>query len=156
MHPIFIKLMKLNSFIVIICCFILLSACNKDGSNTTENTTNADSVAKAQASSTTIEFDQMKHNFGKIKEGEKIAHSYKYKNTGKNPLKISNVKPSCGCTTPDWTKDPIPAGGEGYIKVEFDSKGKTGVQNKSVMVSANTTPENHTLSFECEVEGEKK
>ena len=60
---------------------------------------------------TTIEFEETKHNFGTIKEGEKVKHIYKFKNTGDNPLIISNAVASCGCTVPSYPKEPIPPGG---------------------------------------------
>ena len=93
------------------------------------------------------------HDFKEIKEGEKVVHEFKFKNTGTNPVKVYNVKPSCGCTTPDWTKEPVPPGGEGFIKVEFDSKGKSGLQKKSVTVTMNTEPKTKVLNFQGEVMG---
>src|SRR5689334_6348391 len=56
------------------------------------------------------------HDFGKIKLGVPVTHEFKFTNTGKTPLIITNVQASCGCTTPSWTKDPVPPGGSGYIK----------------------------------------
>jgi hypothetical protein len=103
---------------------------------------------------TTAAFTEENHDFGKIKEGEKVVYEYKFKNTGSNPLKISNVKPSCGCTTPDWTKEEIAPGGQGFVKVEFDSKGKAGFQKKSVTVTMNTEPKTKILNFQTEVEGD--
>jgi hypothetical protein len=101
---------------------------------------------------TSVEFVEENHNFGEIPEGDKVNHTFKFKNTGSNPLKVENVKPSCGCTTPDWSREEIPAGGEGFVNVEFDSKGKTGVQKKSVTVTfVNTDPKNKMLQFSGEV-----
>ena len=112
-------------------------------------------VAEPELPATTAEFSTMKHDFGKIKAGEKVEHSFSFKNTGNNPLKISNVKPSCGCTTPDWTKEEVAPGQSGFIKVEFDSKGKTGVQNKTVTVTLNTEEKTQVLSFTGEIVGEE-
>lgn len=100
---------------------------------------------------TSISFPEMKHDFGKITEGEVVAHTFSFKNTGDNPLKIENVKPSCGCTTPDWTKEEVAPGGEGFIKVEFDSKGKSGQTTKTVTVTSNTPERNTVLTFTGEV-----
>ena len=100
---------------------------------------------------TTMEWSEESHDFGKIPEGDKVSHTFTFRNTGNNPLKIETVKPSCGCTTPDWTKDEIAPGETGMIKVEFDSKGKIGMQRKSVTVIANTSPKAKVLSFSGEV-----
>lgn len=114
--------------------------------------TNAEPVSNMPA--TTVEFMEESHNFGEVPEGDKVSHTFKFKNTGSNPLRVSNVKPSCGCTTPDWSKDDIAPGAEGYVNVEFDSNAKRGVQKKSVTVTfENTDPKNKILSFNCEVIG---
>lgn len=98
-----------------------------------------------------IEFEQTDHDFGTINEGDKVSYTYKFRNTGDAPLIIQEAKPSCGCTAPDWTKTPIPAGGEGFVKAEFDSKGKPNVQNKTITVIANTWPKQTTLKFKAMV-----
>ena len=98
-----------------------------------------------------MQFDQMEHDFGTINEGQKVTHVYKFKNTGDAPLIIQEAKGSCGCTASDWTKTPIPAGGEGFVKAEFDSNGKPNVQNKTVTVTANTWPKQTTLKFKAMV-----
>lgn len=102
---------------------------------------------------TTIQFEQSEYNFGKAKAGGTIEHDYTFTNTGKEPLIISNAKGSCGCTVPDWPKDPIAPGGTGKIKVAFDSKGKSGPQTKTVTISANTDPPNTIIYIKGELEG---
>ena len=94
-----------------------------------------------------IQFETDNHDFGTIKEGQKVSYTYKFKNTGDAPLIIQNAQPSCGCTVPEWTKEPIPVGGSGYVKAEFDSNGKTNIQNKTITVTANTWPKVSTLRF---------
>ncbi|MEI9919022.1 MAG: DUF1573 domain-containing protein [Bacteroidota bacterium] len=98
-----------------------------------------------------FKFERITYDFGAIKEGDKVAYSYKFQNTGDAPLIIQNVQPTCGCTAPDWSKEPIPAGGSGFVKVEFDSNGKQGLQNKTVTVSANTWPKTLVLRFSAQV-----
>ena len=94
-----------------------------------------------------FEWETLEHDFGTIKEGEKVSYLYKFKNTGEVPLIIENVRPSCGCTAPNWSKEPIPVGGEGSVEVVFDSKGKPNAQNKTVTVTANTWPQSTVLRF---------
>ncbi len=86
-------------------------------------------------------------DFGTINEGDVVEHTYVFKNTGQAPLIIENAKPSCGCTVPSWTMEPIPVGGTGEILVKFDSKGKPNIQTKTVTVTANTWPKVTTLRF---------
>lgn len=98
-----------------------------------------------------LEFEKTDHDFGAVTEGQKVSYTYKFKNTGSVPLIVQNAQPSCGCTVPDWTKDPIPAGGTGFVKAEFDTKGKVGAQNKTITVTANTWPKQTTLKFKAAV-----
>ena len=98
-----------------------------------------------------IEFDTMEHDFGTVTEGQKVIHIYKVTNTGKAPLIIQNAAPSCGCTVPDWTKTPIQVGETGFVKAEFDTKGKPGVNNKTITVTANTWPKTQVLKFKAQV-----
>ncbi len=93
---------------------------------------------------TSIKFDEETFDWGKIMDGEKVTHVYKFKNTGNEPLIISDAKGSCGCTVPDWPKDAIAPGKSGEIKVVYDSKGKGAVggknDSKRVTIKANTDP----------------
>ncbi|MFZ5999610.1 MAG: DUF1573 domain-containing protein [Bacteroidota bacterium] len=98
-----------------------------------------------------LEFEKVEHDFGTIKEGAKVAYTYKFKNNGQAPLIIQSAQPSCGCTAPDWSKEPIPVGGTGFVKAEFDSNAKTGIQNKTITVTANTWPKQTTLRFKAMV-----
>src|SRR6185436_14444326 len=96
-----------------------------------------------------MQFETTDHDFGTIKEGEKVIYTYKFKNTGDAPLIVQEAKGSCGCTASDWSKAPIPVGGEGYVKAEFDSNGKPNIQNKTVTVTANTWPKQTVLKFKA-------
>lgn len=94
-----------------------------------------------------ITFEQTEHNFENIFENEVVEHSFKFKNTGKNALLISDAKASCGCTVPEWPKKPIQPNEEGEIIVKFDSKGRQGTVNKTVTVLANTNPNTTVLKI---------
>lgn len=100
---------------------------------------------------TTIEFTEMKFHFGTVREGEKVKHSFHFKNTGSNPLMISNAVASCGCTIPSYPKEPIKPGGEGDILVEFNTKNRTGHQEKNVIVYSNAQQEAMSIGFEADV-----
>jgi hypothetical protein len=92
-----------------------------------------------------IEFEEEVFDFGDITEGDIVEHVFKFRNSGKNPLIINHAKGSCGCTVPEWPREPIIAGGEGEIKVKFNSKGKQGEQDKTITVAANTIPNKTTI-----------
>ena len=123
------------------------------GGGTPAETTAATSTAeeKPEGPLPTIEFETTDHDFGTINEGDVVKYTYKFRNTGEAPLIIQNAQGSCGCTVPAWTKDPIPAGGEGVITAEFNSAGKPNVQNKTVTVTANTWPKQTVLRFKAMV-----
>jgi hypothetical protein len=152
---------KLLSLLLLLSFSLFWTACEKtdesaeegDGTELVEeNPENQENPnATPDMPTTTVAFEEESHNFGKIKDGDKVQHVFKFKNTGTEKLVVKNVKPSCGCTTPDWTKDPIEPGGEGYINIEFDSSGKVGTQNKSVTVELNTAEKVKTLTFTGEV-----
>jgi hypothetical protein len=121
------------------------------GQGAVSPTANAEQPSAPVGPTTTIQFEETEYNFGKVKAGTPVKHEYKFKNTGKEPLVISNAKGSCGCTVPDWPKEPIPVGGTGKILVEFDSKGKSGNQTKQVTVTANTDPPQTIIYIKGEV-----
>ncbi len=100
---------------------------------------------------TTIEFSESEFDFGTIDEGEKVSHTYKFTNTGTEPLIIKDAKGSCGCTVPSWPKDPVLPGATGEMLVEFNSKGKAGSQNKRVTITANTNPGQTFINIKGEV-----
>lgn len=89
---------------------------------------------------TVMAFTETTFDFGTVNEGEKVAHTYKFKNTGNEPLILSDAKGSCGCTVPDWPREPIAPGAEAEVVVEFNSKGKKGKRNQKVTITANTNP----------------
>ncbi len=95
----------------------------------------------------TFEFEHQMHDFGQIMEGQVVSHDFVYTNTGDQPLVISNVRASCGCTTPYWTKEPVLPGKSGRITASYNSKGRPGNFNKTITITANTTPPTFTLQI---------
>ncbi|MTI19819.1 DUF1573 domain-containing protein, partial [Fulvivirga sp. RKSG066] len=75
-----------------------------------------------------MSFEEEKHDFGDIHQGDKVEHVFQFENTGNEPLIITNVQTTCGCTAPEWPKDPVAPGQTGKIKVVFNSAGKIGRQ----------------------------
>ncbi|MBP5710334.1 MAG: DUF1573 domain-containing protein [Bacteroidales bacterium] len=98
-----------------------------------------------------LTFEKTTHDFGRVIQGERLTYAFKFKNTGKSNLIISNTSASCGCTTSIPPKEPIRPGESGEIKVTFDSKRKHGNVKNSVVVAANTYPVNTVLTITAEV-----
>ena len=100
---------------------------------------------------TTVEWFETSYDFGNIDAGDIVKHTYRFKNTGSEPLKLTRVKASCGCTTPSWTKEAIEPGEEGFIEVAFNTRGKMGPQRKTVVVTGNFEPLTMVLRFQGEI-----
>lgn len=100
----------------------------------------------------TMDFVDTFYNFGLMSEGEKAVHSFEFTNNGSTPLIIVHAKGSCGCTVADYPSKPTPPGGKASIQVMFDSQGKSGYQEKSVVITTNTARNLHTLSVKAEVQ----
>lgn len=98
-----------------------------------------------------ITFDEVKYDFGSVVQGGTVDHTFKFKNTGNAPLIISNIGVSCGCTTPEWTKEPVMPGKTGTISAHFNSTGKMGMQNKVLTIESNATAGSTTVSLVGEV-----
>lgn len=97
-------------------------------------------------------FEKDVHDFGKIIQGEKVSYSFKFTNSGASDLLITDAKGSCGCTVPEYPKNPVKPGATGVIDVVFDSTGKSGQQNKKVTITANTVPGTVTLAINGNIE----
>jgi hypothetical protein len=109
-------------------------------------------VAIDSSKFTTVAWESVEKDYGKIKEGEKLEAKFVFKNTGAYPLVIQSARASCGCTVAEYTKEPVAPGASGVVTGIFDSKDKPGHQKKSIYVYANTKGgQNHELSFGVEV-----
>lgn len=98
-----------------------------------------------------ISFEKDTYDFGKIEEGTVPKYQFKFTNTGNQPLVITNVRPSCGCTSPSWSKEPVMPGKSGYIEAAYNSKGRPGAFTKSITVSSNIPDQTHVLFIKGEV-----
>lgn len=96
-------------------------------------------------------FDKDVHDFGRVYEGEKVTYAFRFQNTGTGDLIIRSATGSCGCTVPEFPKEPIQPGKEGFIRVSFDSHGRIGHNEKQVTLLANTIPNNTVISITADV-----
>ncbi|MEN8248222.1 MAG: DUF1573 domain-containing protein [Bacteroidota bacterium] len=83
-----------------------------------------------------LEFNEITHDYGTIKEEAGPAeYKFEFKNTGQNPVKITNVRSSCGCTTPSWTREPVLPGKSGFITAVYNPRNRPGPFHKTLTVS---------------------
>ena len=150
-------------FALLMLCFAV--SC-KNGNNKSEpissdvvmnpNTANGESDTSSLPK---FSFNEEIHDFGRVIQGEKVSFAFKFKNTGKSDLVITDAKGSCGCTIADYPKTAIAPNGEGVIDVTFNTESKKGYQNKTVTIIANTQPNTKVLTIKAQVkvpEGESE
>jgi len=133
---------------------ITLAACNQTSTPkqaTADSSSNKAATTVNAATAAAMKFETEVHDFGKIKEGDKVTYEFKYINTGKSPLIISDAYATCGCTTPEVEKKPIQPGAASFVKVTFNSAGKGGLQDKLITIVANTVPAENRLHLKGEV-----
>ena len=114
---------------------IIAGSCRQGASQDAGNS--KDNSPDTKVSQPEIAFTSREHDFGKITEGEKVGWYFKFRNTGGSELVINNATASCGCTVPEYDREPVPPGGEGTVKVVFDSSGREGKQIKTVTIESN-------------------
>lgn len=98
-----------------------------------------------------IKFKEKEVDFGDIKQGDKVSHTFELTNTGNTPLIISNVAATCGCTVPSWPKEPVAPGATAKIQVSFNSAGKMGAQNSVVRIYSNASEPIEKISLKSNV-----
>ncbi len=135
---------------------LLLSACDGDKKNSTEISTNdvsngASADGTANGNLPQIKFEEEIHDFGKITQGEKVSYAFKFTNTGKSNLIISSAAGSCGCTVPEWPKEPVLPGKEGKVNVVFSSEGKSGLQEKTITIVTNCEPNTQVIRIKTDI-----
>jgi hypothetical protein len=135
---------------------VLISACEEqktkeaDPKVLEESDKPAETAEQKVEGKTSIEFPETEFDFGKINGGQMVNHVFKFKNTGNTPLVILSAKASCGCTVPEYTKDPVAPGESGEIKVTYNGSG-SGQISKSVTVTSNTEPAENVLQIKANV-----
>ena len=146
----------LRSFGFTAVLLVLLASCNGDkkdkngiSTNDVSNTASPDGGDKSNLPD--IKFEEEEHDFGRITQGEKVSFAFKFTNTGKSNLLITSAAGSCGCTVPEWPKEPILPGKEGKINVIFSSEGKSGIQEKSINIVTNCEPSTKVVKIKTDI-----
>ena len=151
--------------------FILITSCKKDVSVANDESTVVDTSKSnierimearkkrmaekkipADGKYPVITFKETEFDFGDIKQGEKVEHTFEFTNTGEADLLISTARASCGCTVPEFTEEAIKPGKSGKIKVTFNSAGKKGPTTKTITVVCNTANENEILTIKTNIQ----
>jgi hypothetical protein len=167
--------MKKYAVILIMSIVVILSACNSSSKKEKKMTpeeakAKLDSIRKILRSNrpvydtaklgnpdslmqfpTVLKFEKELYDLGTIKEGEKIKHNIIYTNTGKYPLIIFSAIGSCGCTVPEYKKEPLAPGMSDTLSFTFNSEGKHGNHTKTISVLANTNPSSNQVKFSVKV-----
>lgn len=107
---------------------------------TASDTTSVKTASSADQKVAIMTFEKTEHDFGTITQGEQAEYNFKFQNTGEQDLIIASATASCGCTVPEYSKEPIKPGASGFIKVKFNSDYRLDGFEKAVTVTANTQP----------------
>ena len=145
----------MTRIIYILLISVSIAACNQKASKTQKLDAGAIETDESTNKEPVISFDKKIWDFGTITDGEVVEHTFRFTNTGTNDLIISNASASCGCTIPEWPKEPIAPGEKGEIKVEFNSNGKKDMVTKDITILANTNPVKNILQIKVFVEKKK-
>jgi archaellum component FlaG (FlaF/FlaG flagellin family) len=146
----------MNRLLMIIIIACTLFSCDIRKKNGKADVAASDPSAQVFKDSTTVQIIDSVYDFGKVTDGEKVEYNYRFKNTGKNSLIVTNTSASCGCTVPEKPEQPIKPGETGFIKVVFNSKGRVGEAHKEVTVISNAYPGFPILQLKGEVTEVKK
>jgi hypothetical protein len=145
--------MKMKRTMSILAAGLLVFGCNQQDKKPDEAAT---PTTVAPALTTISWIDSTTQDLGKVNEGAQVEITYRFRNTGTNPLVVKDVRAGCGCTVPEKPNEPIAPGQEGKIRATFNSSGRSGPNHKEVMVDANTQPLTTILAFKVEVTPTKK
>lgn len=131
--------MKKTIFTLVLCCIVAMTQ-------------------QLYAQQEIIKFETKEHDFGTFDEGKVAEYKFVFTNTSGKPVKIQNVQASCGCTTPSWTKDSIPANAKGEIIASYNSEGRPGAFVKTITVTVNGSEyaESYLLTIKGSVNGKVK
>ena len=146
--------MKTSVILSMLCLSIITVSCKENATAKVKKENieiAAERDAKIKVGGAKIAFDRTEHDFGTINEGDIVETIFSFTNTGKSELIISSAKGSCGCTVPEWPKEPILPGEKGEIKVKFNSDRKPNKQQKNVTLVTNTNEGKEILIIKAQV-----
>lgn len=140
-------MIKKTLSIIAVASLLLTASCKKETAVSEDGTAIVDPNGKFA----TMDFDITEHDFGTIDEGDKVETVFTFTNNGDADLLITKATGSCGCTVPEYPKEPVKPGEKATMKVSFSSNGKKGRQNKTVTIKANTKSGEEKLTIKASV-----
>ena len=141
--------MNMKTLYTLLLSAIVLASCSNTDAQLTDLVNNPLTAEKNadQVDMPKIELSQDFFDFGEMNQKESVSTEFVIKNTGDAPLLIRSAKGSCGCTVPEWPKEPVAVGEEAVVKVTFNSGNKKGKQNKTVTLVTNAIPSTKVLTI---------
>ncbi|HET8964494.1 MAG TPA: DUF1573 domain-containing protein [Chitinophagales bacterium] len=148
--------MNIKQFFIILTMLattIFFSSCKEEKNTKDDGLLDADLIQNSNSANGSVDADKAPvmlferdiHDFGEIIQGEIATTEFKFSNTGKSDLIIASARASCGCTVPEYPKEPIKPGESGVIKVSYNSEGRKDAFNKTVTITANTIPNENRI-----------
>ncbi len=119
-------------FVVLFASLLVFSCSGRENRGTLDGNTGTGKPAE-------ITFQKTTHDFGQVTQGEVLEYTFVFTNTGGSDLIIYSASASCGCTVPDYEKQPVPPGKQGKVKIVFNTRGFRGAQSKSISLFTNSS-----------------
>ncbi|MBS1584192.1 MAG: DUF1573 domain-containing protein [Bacteroidetes bacterium] len=135
-------------FITLVCLSVGALAANAQkstGATASSQPATTQAAPAANPNGPKFKFKEETHDFGELKEGPEAKYAFEFTNAGKEPLIIQNATGSCGCTVPDWPKQPILPGKKGVINVTYHTQGRVGPFMKDVYIQSNAGTDRYTI-----------
>jgi hypothetical protein len=145
--------MKKGILVLGVLTAMIFTSCKEDAASKVKEE-NVEVAAARDAQATTfpvMSFDETEFDFGNITKGTGVEHKFTFTNTGKAPLVIVDAKSSCGCTVPEYSKEPVQPGAKGELLVKYNGSGSNQV-TKTVTIKANTAAGTETVRIKAFVE----
>lgn len=146
----------MKKLVIVALAVIAFASCTQNKAETIEAKAEKAAPSVLTEDAPKVKFEKEIYDFGVIEQGEKVSFDFKFINTGKTPLIITDATATCGCTVPEFPKTPVKPGEGGTIKVIFNSAGKLGMQDKQVTIVSNANPDAEKLHLVGEIKEKKK
>ncbi len=149
----------MKNLLLLVPVALLIVSCGGQASEREQNTAvaessvadNSEQLAEVNENAPVVAVAEDTHDFGQANEGDKVTHVFEFTNEGQTPLIISSVQASCGCTTPDYPKQPIKPGESSKIEVVFNTSNQPGMQHKVITMISNANPNQTIFHLKGEV-----